>query len=291
MTTTQEIKRVIADRFSMNLVGIAPASAFKDGEGLSPSELLPGAKSVIVFGRRLINGSVNTIFRKYEDGVKNAFASYQAYGSDLAPNMLLIYHTFEISRYLERTYATIAMPLPCGSAGIQNCIPEDPELPRVAGGHKIDLPFDINRAAVYAGLGEIGWNGFVITPEFGPRIQFGAIITTIELDYDKPFEKKLCEPETCGICIKKCPMNAIPSPDSSQPEINANRCMVASCGFTAKFGRRDIIKNENPTVEELKEAIRRTGKDFPDHLRKNYCDMCMAYCPVGSGCAQESEAI
>jgi epoxyqueuosine reductase QueG len=298
MTITQEIKRVIKDRFSMNLVGIAPASAFKDEDHpIGPCELLPGAKSVIVFGRRLISGSVNTVFRKYEDGVKSAFASYQAYGSDLAPNMLLIYHTFELSRYLERTYGAVAMPLPCGSAGIQNCIPEDTELPRVAGGHKIDLPFDISRAAVLAGLGQIGLNGFVLTPQFGPRIQFGAVITTMELDCDKPFDSKICEPEKCGICVEKCPMNAIPSPESGKTEINSNRCMVASCGLIAKFGRRDVIRTDDPTDEELKAALRKVGKDFPDHLRKNNCDLCMAYCPVGnrgnavSSCNEESEAI
>lgn len=296
MTRTQEIKRIIADRFSMNLVGIAPASAFNDtANGLDTKQLLPGAKSVIVYGRRLINGSVDTIFRKYEDGVKSAFASYQAYGSDLAPNMLLIYHSFEISRFLERTFSAVAMPLPCGSASVQNCIPENPELPRVAGGHKIDLPFDINKAAVIAGLGEIGLNGFVLTEEFGPRIQFGAVITTLELDYDKPFDKKLCQPEKCGICIKKCPTNAIPSPESGASEINANRCMAASCGLIAGFGRREILKTADPTDEELKAALKRVAKDFPDHLRKNNCDLCMAFCPVGLNSPDksfcESEAI
>ncbi len=282
MTATQELKRRIADRFGMTMVGIAPASAF-DGEpvGKRPGDLLPGAKSVIVFGRRLINGSVQTVFRKYEDGKKSAFASYQAYASDLAPNMLLIYHTFEISRFLERTYSAVAMPLPCGSAGMQNCIPEDTELPRAAGGHKIDLPFDIGKAAVAAGLGEMGWNDFVLTPEYGPRIQFGAVITTMELDCDKPLGIKLCEPEKCGICARKCPTKAIPEPGSGSREINANRCMVASCGLTSKFGRRDVIKSDDPTDEELKAAIRRAGKDFPDHLRKNNCDLCLAYCPVG----------
>ncbi len=282
MTATEELKRRIAERFAMTMVGIAHVSAFDDEPaGKRPADLLPGAKSVVVFGRRLINGALQTVFRKYEDGKKSAFASYQAYASDLAPNMLLIYHTFEISRFIERTYSAVAMPLPCGSAGIQNCIPEDPELPRVAGAQKIDLPFNIGKAAVAAGLGETGWNGYVITPEYGPRVQFGAVITTLELDCGRPADIKLCEPEKCGVCARKCPTKAIPEPGSGSGSINANRCMVASCGLTSEFGRRDIIKTKDPTDEELKAALKRVGKDFPDHLRKNNCDLCLAYCPAG----------
>jgi len=60
--------------------------------------------------------------------------------------------------------------------------------------------------AVAAGLGGVGMNGLVITPEFGPRQRWGIITT--DADIPDVSEEKLKEMETfckkCGACIKNC---------------------------------------------------------------------------------------
>jgi len=64
--------------------------------------------------------------------------------------------------------------------------------------------------AIDAGLGEIGRNGLLITPWFGPRIRISKVLTNLPLVSDKPIEigvKKMCE--TCGKCAKACPGQAI----------------------------------------------------------------------------------
>ena len=66
--------------------------------------------------------------------------------------------------------------------------------------------------AQMAGLGWIGLNGIIVTPEHGPRVRLAAVFTSIE---NLPFSKKndhrwvadYCE--TCKICIKKCPPKAL----------------------------------------------------------------------------------
>ncbi|MDD5704925.1 MAG: hypothetical protein PHR35_03310 [Kiritimatiellae bacterium] len=63
-------------------------------------------------------------------------------------------------------------------------------------------------AAVAAGLGEIGWSGLAITPEFGSRVRFVSIVTDAELTptpmYNGP---KLCD--MCGECVRHCPSGAL----------------------------------------------------------------------------------
>ena len=66
--------------------------------------------------------------------------------------------------------------------------------------------------AQMAGLGWMGLNGIVITPEHGPRVRLAAVFTSIE---NLPFSNKnehdwiveYCN--SCRVCIKKCPPKAI----------------------------------------------------------------------------------
>jgi len=64
--------------------------------------------------------------------------------------------------------------------------------------------------AIDAGLGEIGRNGLLITPWFGPRVRISKVLTNLPLVPDKSVEigvRKMCE--VCGKCAKSCPGQAI----------------------------------------------------------------------------------
>jgi epoxyqueuosine reductase len=75
--------------------------------------------------------------------------------------------------------------------------------------------------ALQAGLGEYARNQLVITPEFGPRLRFSKIFTSLPLQVDAP--RKLGVAAFCDICTKcaeACPVKALPfgAPDvSTQP--------------------------------------------------------------------------
>ena len=65
--------------------------------------------------------------------------------------------------------------------------------------------------AQLAGLGWMGLNGLIITPEFGPRVRLAAVFTSIQnLPEPEPNQhgwvRDFCD--TCRICHKKCPPNA-----------------------------------------------------------------------------------
>ena len=66
--------------------------------------------------------------------------------------------------------------------------------------------------AQMAGLGWIGLNGIIVTPEHGPRVRLAAVFTSIEnlpfsAQNDHAWVAEYCE--SCKICIKKCPPGAL----------------------------------------------------------------------------------
>ena len=78
--------------------------------------------------------------------------------------------------------------------------------------------------ALKAGLGEYARNQLVITPEFGPRLRFSKIYTTLPLAHDMP--KKVGVAEVCSICTRcadACPVKALPF---GAPEAGGNRSSI-----------------------------------------------------------------
>jgi hypothetical protein len=64
--------------------------------------------------------------------------------------------------------------------------------------------------AIDSGLGELGRNGLLITPQFGPRVRLCKVITDLPLTPDKPIDFGLHEYcKTCNECLNKCPANAM----------------------------------------------------------------------------------
>jgi len=66
--------------------------------------------------------------------------------------------------------------------------------------------------AVQAGLGEVGRNGMLITPEYGPRVRLCKVYTDMPLEQGAPRDlgiQAYCE--VCGACARACPSHAIPS--------------------------------------------------------------------------------
>ncbi len=65
--------------------------------------------------------------------------------------------------------------------------------------------------AVEAGLGELGLNGLLLTPEMGPRVRLMAIVSDMELKPGERTKPWLCQPDLCGYaCARACPSGAIP---------------------------------------------------------------------------------
>lgn len=298
MTFTEKLKLYIKTAFDMDMVGIASAQTLA-GEpgGHRPGDLLPGAKSVVVFGRRLADGAVAADFRALEEKQMSAQSSYAAYASDLAPNFLIMNATNDIAAYIEDTYHAVAMPLPFNVQ--QNMIWDKVPAPLFADPYGQGMPLDIFKAAMAAGLGEIGWSNRFLTAEYGPRQMVSAVITTLDLDCDPPYNgPALCDPEKCGVCSKVCPTCAISATEKKTvsvegksvevSDLKVNSCIVASMAMRKQFGGRlpvpDLIMHDDPTDEELIAAFEKKpiNELSVDHFPRYFCDRCLLYCPVGN---------
>lgn len=77
--------------------------------------------------------------------------------------------------------------------------------------------------AMQAGLGEQGRNGLLITPEFGPRVKIGSLVTDLPLVADLPIDFGVTEfCTTCKQCARMCPAQALPYGDRSAEPNNAS---------------------------------------------------------------------
>ncbi|MBI5679338.1 MAG: epoxyqueuosine reductase [Methanobacterium sp.] len=90
-----------------------------------------------------------------------------------------------------------------------------------------------------AGLGWIGQNGLLITPELGPRIKISAIFTNIENLPQKEHNEHSWIPDycdKCGKCIKACPEKALIEKETccggKETEFIQKRCIGCSQGCT-----------------------------------------------------------
>jgi epoxyqueuosine reductase len=74
--------------------------------------------------------------------------------------------------------------------------------------------------AIDAGLGELGRNGLLITPQYGPRVRLCKILTDLPLAPDQPITfgvKEFCK--KCKACAKNCETGAISSTDEPSFDI------------------------------------------------------------------------
>lgn len=74
--------------------------------------------------------------------------------------------------------------------------------------------------AIDAGLGELGRNGLLITPQHGPRVRLCKIFTDLPLAPDRPIEfgvREFCK--KCRLCAEKCEGGAISTDDEPRFEV------------------------------------------------------------------------
>jgi len=176
-----------------DLVGIAGVERFKGAPmRMSPKGLLPEAKSVVVVAIHHLDASVELS----GEPTPHDMGSYG--GQSTVMNPMLDDISFLLARFLEdKGYKA----LPIAVSNIW----------RYRGYKDLKVSFapDLAHryAAVAAGLGEIGWNGLCLTPQFGPRQRFVSIITDAELEPSPMYSgEALCD--KCMECVRNCPTDA-----------------------------------------------------------------------------------
>ena len=188
--------------------------------GTSPSELLPGARSIICLGLSYCLDedtggagpiSTGTSQEQHPKGRVARYAWVRDYHRVMKRRMR------DLVRCLERELAS--------EVAARWYVDDGPMLDRAAA----------NRA----GIGWFGKNSNILNPQFGSWVFLGQIITDLDLKPDAPL-KKSCG--TCTRCIDDCPTGAIVAPYV----VDNSRCI----SYLTIENRGAIPKEMRPLVQD-----------------------------------------
>jgi epoxyqueuosine reductase QueG len=136
---------------------------------------------------------------------------------------------------------------------------------------------------VEAGLGTLGLEVNILTPEFGPRVYLTGILTELELEPDRRITEQVCIGESCSRCLHACPADAV-----LHWGIDKRNCATEA----QEFGFAQILKFFDRMIERPEDDKMRTfaSRDFfgfwQGLLRVvgsfGDCPRCLAVCPVGN---------
>ena len=191
MAITREQLNAWARELELDLVGVAAPERFR---GVAPQHnplaIMPEARAIVVFAREI----PRSYFRGIEEGT--LWMRINRYLSS-KPGYYLC-RRFEDNGSLAVPCTLLAPERwPDGVAAS----PDKPA-PNVAP--------DVRVAAQLAGLGEIGFNGAFLTPQFGVRQALGMFITDAPLKADAPFPSgQICDRAACRACVDGCPNGAL----------------------------------------------------------------------------------
>ncbi|MGE4284633.1 MAG: 4Fe-4S double cluster binding domain-containing protein [Clostridia bacterium] len=114
--------------------------------------------------------------------------------------------------------------------------------------------FQHKTAAVLSGIGWIGKSGLLITPEFGPRVRLGTILTDMPLPIFKDKVGSGCK--SCSLCTSSCPAMAIRGNE-----------------YDVEKGREYIV-DAHACSQYMKNKFQHIG-------RGSVCGICVKVCPYG----------
>lgn len=182
--TAKEVKNVILELGS-DLCGIAGVDRFVDApQGFHPRDVLPSASSVIVFAKKFLSSTLQS----------PSTIPYTIVRNQLSAEMDRL--SITICTLLENKGI---VALPTGAIGPS-------EFDSKTGRHRNII--SAKHSAELAGLGRIGRNTLLITPEYGNMIWLCAIVCDAQLEPDPLSGPSPC-PEGCRLCRDACPVGAL----------------------------------------------------------------------------------
>lgn len=250
----------IARSHNVDLVGIARVSEIELAHPPRPAErLLPGARSSVVFAAALLSGSLNCPAGT-KGAIKDAQVAYDRVEQAGAA----------VGRWLESNgFSSYLVPA---------SMPVD--VLRHQGKSYFAAEWSHRQAAIAAGLGVRGLNNLLITPEYGPYVRLGSMLTTAELE---PTRREL-DPDLCNQCMKcvrACPVGALNPDPEAGPRLNQPLCKTC-------YIRPYLYPSAWQTIKSLftTPGIGTTGVQV---LMEGYhfsCAECQRACPRGNQAAR-----
>lgn len=266
---TQKVKSVALE-LGADLVGIAPVERWSKAPiEHSPQGILPEAKSVIVCGIHTPDACIELGSEKDPRDPGPALGELDA-------SSHLQFLAFRLAKYLqEEGWKAI----PISQSGYWSYRPRE-GAPR---GWIADM--SLYYAAVAAGLGEIGWHNLCITPEFGTRQRFVAVITDALLEPDPMYNgEPLCD--KCLLCAKHCPTKSFDKEVSGEciveigerefrfPNRNLWRCAIGE-----NF-QLDVFLPWPDRIDEkvITDMVEKAAREHPEWVFGWKMGICFKYC-------------
>lgn len=226
-----------AREIGFDLVGVADAEVIAENpppgaNDITPEDLVHGAASVIALADRTTHGASSI-----RDGEQTPRRRTADYANNTALGVLEE-KMLDLLYYLEDN----GHP----SLTVQ------PEMTRSRQYDQMDEgPLSLPHVAVEAGLGTLGLNLQLLTPEYGPRVILGAIVTTADLEPDGIREEALCEGAKCGRCLLASPGDAVEYFDLS---VEDARPYTEPWGFHKLLDRAEVALDTDSS-DELQNAL------------------------------------
>lgn len=129
-------------------------------------------------------------------------------------------------------------------------------------------------AAVMAGLGCIGRNNMVVTPEFGPRVRLRAMALSVPIPSTGPSEFDPCV-DCDDLCRKACPQHAFNELIYSTETYDQNIFPGRDGSYARPTCHIQIRKDSDEAIEQVPEGFLNSVKIL------KFCRNCEWSCPVG----------
>lgn len=219
-----------AFRAGFDLCGIAKCSEFAKNRAAFTDWLAKGYDSSLEYMRR--NVEVRFDVEQLVEGARTVVVCAVSYKSDISGGYGADDKCKIASYACNRDYhKTLKKMLKGVLRELQDIYPA------IEGRAFVDsAPLLEKQYAVEAGLGWIGRQSLLVTPEYGSYVLLGELVLNAETDeYDKPMESAGCG--ECRRCIDACPTGAIVEP----MVINTSRCI--SCHTIESQPAADVTLN------------------------------------------------
>ena len=191
-----------AKKAGADLVGIAPVERLAGApEGHKPTDLMPEARSVIVLASRMPREVITNKSRL------TFYTKAMATKVELLDQM-----AYEVASFLEDNGAK-ALPVPA----------DDPYTSWDAENRYGAGEISHKHAAVAAGLGVLGKNTLLATPEYGNRVALVSVLTDMSMEADDILSQELCI-SSCRRCVEACPAGAITADGRVIQKLCRERC-------------------------------------------------------------------
>ncbi len=235
------------------VVGTGPCVGMEDEPpGYRPSDLLPGAQSMICFGIPAPHGV-------YQATPRTAEMVWRSQS--------LLYRRLDT---LSLAFAQVMEELGARAVPVFGCSPMAVDARGRVVGYVNQL-----RMGALTGIGTIGRNGLLLHRRYGARLMLGAVLTTLDLPEARiPDEEQPDCPPNCRICIDACPVRAILG---RTRRVNIMRCLA--CTARTPFMSRlqfAFLSKVRPTA-----AARLLNLRAFDEHTMHVCSRCVVDCPYG----------